>query len=317
MTQGYLRTKGVRASTTAISKLQQQVDPQAFNTRLRGVKVLNPVPYRADCFGHKLHLDQNEKLVMYGVFQVACIDGYSSQIIKHVVLPEKNNVLIYDKLFKPILDEKGVWSMLRTDHGTEFALVQFAQNMFQGYRLSTEGLPFVQSYSKNNLRIERWWVEVNHRVNYPIKKFLRDMEENGSLIYRNDTRWFIVGEFCRRVCEIGIERLVNSWNAHTVPHRGVPNDLETPVGVVSEDIPTGTVLANEYVRLGGSITRPGATHSIYDEVLADARDSHFFSVAGGFEDIYGFVMANRFDLFQSCLHEYVNLTQQYLPVEEA
>ena len=207
--------------------------------------------------------------------------------------------------------------MLRTDHGTEFVLVQFAQNMFQGYRLSTEGLPFVQPYSKNNLRIERWWVEVNHRVNYPIKKFLRDMEENGSLIYRNDTRWFIVGEFCRRFCEIGIERLVNSWNAHTVPHRGVPNDLETPVGVVSEDIPTGTVLANEYVRLGGSITRPGATHSIYDEVLADARDSHFFSVAGGIEEIYGFVMANRFDLFQSCLREYVNLTQQYLPVEEA
>ena len=29
-----------------------------------------PVPYRADCFGHKINFDQNEKLVMYGVTPV-------------------------------------------------------------------------------------------------------------------------------------------------------------------------------------------------------------------------------------------------------
>ena len=27
----------------------------------------NTIPYRADYFGHKLHVDQNEKLEMYGV----------------------------------------------------------------------------------------------------------------------------------------------------------------------------------------------------------------------------------------------------------
>ena len=37
----------------------------------------NPIPYRADHFGHKIHYDQNEKLVIYGVTHVMEIDGHS------------------------------------------------------------------------------------------------------------------------------------------------------------------------------------------------------------------------------------------------
>ena len=29
-------------------------------------RAVNLIPYRADYFGHKLHIDQNERLVMYG-----------------------------------------------------------------------------------------------------------------------------------------------------------------------------------------------------------------------------------------------------------
>jgi len=38
---------------------------------------VNPVPYRANYFGEKLHFDQNEKLVTYGVTHVLAVDGYS------------------------------------------------------------------------------------------------------------------------------------------------------------------------------------------------------------------------------------------------
>ena len=38
----------------------------------------NTIPYRADYFGHKLHVDQNEKLEMYGVVHVVAIDGHSA-----------------------------------------------------------------------------------------------------------------------------------------------------------------------------------------------------------------------------------------------
>ena len=31
---------------------------------------MNPIPYKADYPGHKLHIDQNEKLVMYEVCHI-------------------------------------------------------------------------------------------------------------------------------------------------------------------------------------------------------------------------------------------------------
>ena len=44
------------------------------------VRLLNPVPYTAAYYGHKLHIDQNEKLAMFGVTHVCAIDGYSKYI---------------------------------------------------------------------------------------------------------------------------------------------------------------------------------------------------------------------------------------------
>ena len=50
----------------------------------------------ADYFG--LHLDQNEKLVMYGVTHVVSIDGHSRFITAHSTMPIKNNEVIYEEI---------------------------------------------------------------------------------------------------------------------------------------------------------------------------------------------------------------------------
>ena len=50
---------------------------------------MNPIPYQADYFGHKLHVDQNEKLVIYGVVHVCAADGYSGKIVSHALMPVK------------------------------------------------------------------------------------------------------------------------------------------------------------------------------------------------------------------------------------
>ena len=62
-------------------------------------KLLNPVPYQADYFGHKMHLDQNEKLVMYGCTTVLAIDGYSSSVLAVASMLVKNNIEIYHSVF--------------------------------------------------------------------------------------------------------------------------------------------------------------------------------------------------------------------------
>ena len=63
----------------------------------RSERQANPIPYRADYFGHKLHLDQNEKLFMFGVAHVAAIDRHSHFV---VASPIKNNILIYDQIYR-------------------------------------------------------------------------------------------------------------------------------------------------------------------------------------------------------------------------
>ena len=63
----------------------------------------NPIPYEAHHFGHKLHLDHNEKLVMYGVTHVIAVDGsHSGRIVAHVTLPIKKNLdlLIYRDIYR-------------------------------------------------------------------------------------------------------------------------------------------------------------------------------------------------------------------------
>ena len=83
---------------------------------------MNPIPYRATFFGEKLHLDQNEKLNMFGVVHIIAVDGYSLQIVKMITIPRKNPISIYRHLFKSLLEFYGMWDQLRLDHGTELSL---------------------------------------------------------------------------------------------------------------------------------------------------------------------------------------------------
>lgn len=67
---------------------------------LKGARNLNPVPYHADYMGHKLHMDQNEKLGMFGATHVVAVDGFSSKIVAHATMPIKNNLTIYEDVYR-------------------------------------------------------------------------------------------------------------------------------------------------------------------------------------------------------------------------
>lgn len=98
---GFLRTNGIYSSEMRVGQSLCRVNPQYHSQRMdTATRSLNPIPYSADYFGHKLHVDQNEKLVMYGVTHVCAIDGYSSKIVAFITLPIKNCVEIYSHLYK-------------------------------------------------------------------------------------------------------------------------------------------------------------------------------------------------------------------------
>ena len=76
---GYLAQKHhVHLGDKRVGRGLAEVCPQHHAQRKTNTaKLLNPIPYRADYFGHKLHINQNEKLVIYGVTHVLAIDGHS------------------------------------------------------------------------------------------------------------------------------------------------------------------------------------------------------------------------------------------------
>jgi len=102
MMKGYIQQKyNVKIGQNRIANALATVAP-TYNQRRRSntARLMNPIPYRADYFGHKLHLDQNEKLVMYGVTHVIAIDGHSRFIVAGTTMPVKNNVVIYNEIYR-------------------------------------------------------------------------------------------------------------------------------------------------------------------------------------------------------------------------
>ena len=115
--KGYLRgNKGLNVSERKLRKLMPSIAPiQHLSRQSDSNERRNPTVYSARYFGHKLHLDQNEKLVNYGVTYVLSGDGYSGKIVSAAVMPVRNNELIYTYVFRAAVVEYGMWNQIRVD----------------------------------------------------------------------------------------------------------------------------------------------------------------------------------------------------------
>ena len=153
---------------------------------------------------------------------------------------------------------------------------------------------------------------MNKRVNYPVKAILCKLQENDDLP-NDDTEWFIAAEFIRKVCEIGVARLVNAWNHHRIDNKGVPINGDREIGQVPDhELPCGEAAVRLYERGGGSITRPAAIYSITDSVLRECRDDHYKTLRT-VEEIYEKALINDEAYFLNSLQLYISVTKTYLP----
>ena len=65
--------------------------------------------------------------------------------------------------------------------------------------------------------MERFWPEINSRVNYPIKACLVDMEQEGDFDIDAETHKFCVSQFTLRVAHVGTSLTMQAWNEHPIP----------------------------------------------------------------------------------------------------
>ena len=100
MMTGFLASRGFKVSQLRVGRSLKRVHPNCHIRRQNTVhRLINPVPYTAAYFGEKLHMDQNEKLVMFGVTHTCAVDGFSGKIVGFVSMPIKSNGIIYEKLY--------------------------------------------------------------------------------------------------------------------------------------------------------------------------------------------------------------------------
>lgn len=97
---GLLSSQGIRCAEIRVGTSLKRVSSSYHRRRqARMERQTNPIPYRAYYFGEKLHIDQNEKLVMFGLTHICAIDGFSGRIVWFTIMPVKNNILIYQHLY--------------------------------------------------------------------------------------------------------------------------------------------------------------------------------------------------------------------------
>lgn len=99
---GLLAADGFTDAEKRVGASLRKVCGTYHNRRLHHAQLLiNPIPYSAKYFGEKLHVDQNEKLVQFGVTHICAVDRFSGMIVGFVSSPIElfTNSLILKYIF--------------------------------------------------------------------------------------------------------------------------------------------------------------------------------------------------------------------------
>ena len=324
MLRGYIRSKGVLASERQLKSSLPRMFPTWHQERwLNSQERSNPSIYIAQYFGQKIHFDQNEKLIHYGVTYVLARDGFSGKIVGSAVMSRKNNKIIYDKVYRSCLLQYGLWDQVRVDHGREFYLILYIQEKLRAAgRGSTDILPYIQTTSTNNHIIERIWVEVNKRVTYPIKRIVTVMDDQRIINMDDAVEKFCVSHVLRMVCSVGLERLIGAWNNHSVPRKGVPNTLQANQNRINPitpvDVPSTVSAVSMYRQQGGSLTNPsefGEDPLGADDQLCRRRNELWQLRCGGrtIEDIFSSLICGDTACLQGAIVTFIEVTRELEP----
>ena len=202
-----------------LARYLKRLAPLAYEARARDtLDRTNPVPYCAPCFSYKTHMNQNENIAQgFGRTHVALIDGCSRMICGYASVEVKNPILIYEYIFRPAILKYGLWNQLRIDHGQEFSLCIFVQDLLKNYRQGTEKEPRKQTISTQNNAIERFWPGLNSRVNYPVKRALSSIFEENDYNMSDPVLKYFVLWISNYICQGATQHLIKSWNHHRTP----------------------------------------------------------------------------------------------------
>ena len=175
----------------------------------------------------------------------------------------------------------------------------------------------MQTTSTNNHIIERIWVELNHRVTYPVKRVIVSMDDQGTVDMNCSITKFAVSTVLSRVCEVGMNRMVSAWNSHPIPRRGVPNRLQDEVyhtcRIHGSEVPDGDRAIQQYRQQGGHITDPttfGNDPLSGDPSLLREREARWLQECGNVSDMFSQVVSGNPVPLENSIISYIRITNE-------
>ncbi|KAL2081070.1 hypothetical protein ACEWY4_022923 [Coilia grayii] len=173
------------------------------------------------------------------------------------------------------------------------------------------------SRNLKNHMFERIWPEVNSRVNYPLKEALIQLTDQELLDMDCNISRYCVSNLTRHLSEIGMRRVIDAWNAHRIPGKGIPNQLakdgslkKVPEGL----LPHAAEAADLYQKeVGHSLTRVSGFGT--DPLQLDEKFSVERLFAETYPDmaiLYNSVVNKDFKPFQGALGHLINITKSHI-----
>ena len=248
-------------------------------------------------------------------------DGCSRMVCGFGTMEIKNPIVTYDKIFRPAIAKYGAWNQLRIDHGKEFVLTIFVQELIEIYHYSCNKTPWKPTALTDNYVVERFWVKVNSRVNYPIKKILSkiideyDYDLNDPIIKHSLS--FIYCNLARGP----FQHHVQSWNYHRVPGPDdcIPIQNMEMINKIPplnlSFLPSTDEVVRMYECMGGQLTRMSAfgedpLKDIYHAY--ESRKALLDRNQPGWGEQFSHAVLGRHDAVQKGLEKYINLTLSLL-----
>lgn len=174
MAYGYLRSIGLRIQQKRVKECIRRIDP--FFGRLRWATVIHRRSYNVRAPNSLWHIDGHHSLVKYGFVIHGSIDGFS-RLITFLKCSTNNQAVTVLQLFQRAVEDYGLPSRVRTDHGGENIRVWEMMESRHGAKRGSA----LRGTSTQNQRIERLWRDVFRCVSSTFYYLFQSMIGNGVL----------------------------------------------------------------------------------------------------------------------------------------